>query len=67
MSQLKNEALKRCFSLLRDFVDESTVADNKKGTAILALNQLQRVIAGGDVTVDNTDPNCAGRPIADWS
>ncbi|MDQ1350201.1 MAG: hypothetical protein QG657_502 [Acidobacteriota bacterium] len=65
MSQLKNEALKRCFSLLREFVDESTVADNKKGTAILALNQLQRVIAGGDVNTDALEPGCLGRPIAD--
>jgi hypothetical protein len=65
MSYLKRDNLKKCFSLLKEFVEESAVVDNKKGTAILALNQLQKVIAGGDVTADNTDPGCLGRPIAD--
>ncbi|MDQ1350199.1 MAG: hypothetical protein QG657_500 [Acidobacteriota bacterium] len=67
MSNLKRDNLKKCFSLLREFVEESAVVDNKKGIAILALSQLQKVIAGGDVTVENTDPGCAGRPIADRS
>jgi hypothetical protein len=58
MSYLKRDNLSKCFSLLQEFVEESAVVDNKKGTAILALNQLQKVIAGGDVTEDNTDPGC---------
>ncbi len=67
MSNLKKDNLKKCFSLLREFVEESTVVDNKKGTAILALNQLQKVIAGAEVTTNNANPGCLGRPIADRS
>lgn len=67
MSYLKRENLKRCFSLLREFVEESAVVDNKKGTAILALNQLQKVMAGADATTNDPDPGCLGRPIADRS
>ncbi|HLP61382.1 MAG TPA: hypothetical protein VK186_21250 [Candidatus Deferrimicrobium sp.] len=67
MSHLKRENLKKCFSLLREFVEESTDVGNKKGIAILALNQLQKVMAGTDVTATDPDPGCLGRPIADRS
>lgn len=67
MSHLKGNNVRKCFSLLREFVEESGAVDNKKGIAILALDQLQKVLAGGDVTVNSVNPGCAGRPIADWS
>jgi len=67
MSHLKRENLKRCFSLLREFVEESTAQDNKKGTAILTLNQLQKIIAGTDGDAEDPGLSCHGRPIADRS
>jgi len=69
MSHLKRENLKKCFSLLREFVEESTAQGNKKGTAILTLNQLQKIIAGADGGTENENPilSCNGRPIADRS
>lgn len=67
MSHLKRENLKKCFSLLREFVEESRAQDNKKGNAILTLNQLQKIIAGTEVTTRNLILSCNGRPIADLS
>jgi hypothetical protein len=66
MSYLKRANLNKCISLLREFVEESPAQDNKKG-AILALNQLQKVIAGAEVPTADTLPGCSGRPIADRS
>jgi hypothetical protein len=63
MRQLKNEALRRCVSLLREFVEEPEAVGNKKEMAVLALNHLQRVIAGEELT----NLGCVGRPIADRS
>ena len=45
MSHLKNENLNKCFSLLREYLNEGP-SNNKKGAAILALNQLQKITAG---------------------
>jgi hypothetical protein len=67
MSRLKNENLNKCFSLLREYVEESTAEDNKKGTAILTLNQLQKIIAGTDGEGEVMILSCNGRPIADRS
>jgi hypothetical protein len=67
MSYLKRENLNRCFSLLREFVEESTAQNDKKGTAILALSQLQKVMAGAEVPTADPLPGCSGRPIADRS
>jgi len=69
MSRLKNENLNKCFSLLREFIDEASKEDNKKEIAILALNQLRRITAGSD-TIDGggstiLGPECASRPRAD--
>ena len=47
MSYLKNENLDKCFSLLREYLNEVTF-NNKKGTAILALGHLQKITAGTD-------------------
>ena len=46
MSRLKEENLKKCFSILRDFIEGAAQDDKNKGTAILALNQLQKIKAG---------------------
>ena len=46
MSQLKNENVTKCVSLLREFIEEASVQGNKKGVAILALNHLQKITAG---------------------
>lgn len=66
MSHLKEETVNKCFSLLREYVEESSL-DSRKEIAILALNKLQTITAGsgGDNFVLNNDPiNCNGRPTA---
>jgi hypothetical protein len=64
MSRLKNDNLKKCFSLLREFVEKSQALPGKKENAFLAIDQLQKITAG-----NNTTPGvifgCLGRPIAD--
>ncbi|MCI0470228.1 MAG: hypothetical protein L0Y73_01055 [Candidatus Aminicenantes bacterium] len=67
MSHLKKENLNKCFSLLREFVEESAAVDNKKGIAVLALNQLQKVIAGGESAGVQITAFCVGKPIANQS
>jgi hypothetical protein len=72
MSKLKKQNLKKCFSLLREFIDESSL-NSKKGIATLALNQLQKITAGTDSTdsfvgsnpTSNSSSRCHGRPKAD--
>jgi hypothetical protein len=59
MSHLKDESLKKCISLLREFIHESPAG--KKGTAMLALEHLQKITAGTDTPV----MTCATRPRAD--
>ena len=49
MTYLKKENMKKCFSLLRQFIDEASVQDNKKGAAVLALSHLQKITAGQDL------------------
>lgn len=66
MSHLKNETVNKCFSLLRDYVEETSL-NNRKHIAILALNQLQTITAGlsGDNSTLYDDPiNCDGKPRA---
>jgi hypothetical protein len=66
MSHLKNETVNKCFSLLREYVEETSL-DNRKEIAILALNKLQTITAGrgGDTSTLNYDEfNCNGRPTA---
>lgn len=77
MINLKEAAVTKCFSLLREFINQTPGTENKKEIATLALNQLQRVTAG-TVTGDTIDENiggnesplfteilCEGRPRAD--
>lgn len=69
MKNLRNETLKKCFSLLREFIDETPGASSKKGVAILALNQLKKITAGTEISGDGGQtvlgPNCIGVPRAD--
>lgn len=64
MSKLKQENVKKCVSLLREFVEESSALDTKKEKAILALNQLQRITAGTDPAMGTGDLSfvCLLRP-----
>ena len=71
MSELKKENLTKCFSLLREFIDEAQTVNNKKGIAVLALNQLQQITAGSDDPPANPPsapdfgPRCIDIPRAD--
>ncbi len=63
MKDLRTENMKKCFSLLRQFIDELPAQDNKKGTAVLALNHLQKITAGKELPVPgNTAPMCVDTP-----
>jgi hypothetical protein len=62
MSHLKDESLKKCVSLLREFIHE-VPSGSKKRTAILALNQLQKITAGTNTSF----LTCATRPRANGS
>jgi len=81
MSNLKAQNVNKCLSLLRQFISEVPEKDNKKDTALLALNQLQNITAG-QYTESTLDPifasiiddnlgdiqlysTCMGRPRAD--
>ena len=70
MSHLKNENVNKCFSLLREYLDEGP-SNNKKGAAILALDQLQKITAGTDsqgAPVEGDQvvfPGCNGKPKVD--
>ncbi|UCH98074.1 MAG: hypothetical protein JSV88_14810 [Candidatus Aminicenantes bacterium] len=74
MNHLKNENLNKCFSLLREYLDEGPLS-NKKRNAVLALNQLQKITAGTDFQGASPDSNapeasgiiCTGRPRFDGS
>ena len=67
MRHLKRNNVKKCFSLLREFVEASGAVDNKKEIAILALEELNRVMAGDEVTSNNSELSCLGRPILERS
>jgi hypothetical protein len=67
MSHLKKEMENRCFSLLREYIDEAPLS-SKKESAVLALDQLQKITAGTDSqnSANNGSTTsilaCAGRP-----
>ena len=46
MSGLKAEDVKKCVSLLREFIQESQALTDKKEIAVVALNHLQEITAG---------------------
>ncbi len=55
MRTLKDENLNKCFSLLKEFIEDAEAQGVQKGMAILALDQLKQITAGdGDPT--NPDP-----------
>jgi hypothetical protein len=58
MSHLKKEIADKCISLLREYIDEASLS-SKKESAILALNQLQKITAGNDPTPQLA---CSSRP-----
>jgi hypothetical protein len=64
MSRLKDENLKKCVSLIREFIDEASTEGNKKEIAILALNQLHSITAGS-YQQSLLGPVCMDRPRAD--
>ncbi len=69
MSHLKKEMANRCFSLLREYIDEAPLS-SKKETAVLALDQLQKITAGTGSQDSNNGSTtlilaCVGRPRAD--
>jgi hypothetical protein len=72
MSYLKKENLDKCFSLLREYLNEEP-SNHKQGVAILALNQLQKITAGtddldiplGSGSSGYSYISCNGRPRAD--
>jgi hypothetical protein len=57
MSQLKTKNLKKCFSLLKEFIEETPSMNNKKGLAVMALNQLQKITAGTGSPNDSRPPD----------
>jgi hypothetical protein len=56
MNRLKTENFNKCFSILEEFIDQSQEDHNKKGMALVALGQLQKITAG---TVTG-GPQCKG-------
>jgi hypothetical protein len=66
MTSLKKENVKKCFSLLREYLEESP-QDRKKGNAVLALDQLQKITAGigtQDLHLTTDGPVCISKPLA---
>jgi hypothetical protein len=69
MSNLKHDSVNKCFSLLREYIDEGP-GSSKQEIARLALNQLQEITAGTGATGSandgstqaNSDTSCTGRP-----
>lgn len=64
MSKLKVEDSKKCLSILRQFIEETTSPGKSKKMAVLALAQLQKITAGTDIVLKGTDFTCTGRPRA---
>jgi hypothetical protein len=60
MSKLKHDSVTKCISLLREYIDETSLT-GKKEIAVLALSQLQQITAGTDSQVDTL--RCHGRPM----
>lgn len=62
---LKKSSIEKCFSLLKEFIDDAQVLKDKKGIAVLALAQLRRVTAGiGDEgnTDESDGSGCFDKP-----
>jgi hypothetical protein len=65
MDNLKAESIKNCFSLLRGFIEEVQVLADQKGIAILALNHLQKIMAGTDPPPGSSLASCVDTPRID--
>ena len=65
MTNLKNDNLEKCFSLLKGFIDGAPVKENKKKVAVLALDHMLRVKAGTEIDPGPGTHKCNGRPRAD--
>ena len=70
MSRLKDENVKKCYSLLREFIEEAPSVSGKKGLAVLALSQLQKITAGTGIpeevaATSTPDPHCHAIPRID--
>ena len=64
MTELKKQNVDKCFSLLREFIDEADSRNGKKGNVRLALEQLQRITAGADADSACADiPRAMGEPV----
>lgn len=63
MAKLKTENSRKCFSILREFIDESISTGNKKEIASLALSHLEKITAGTGTTTDSGQ-DCTYRPRA---
>ena len=69
MTSLRNKNVTKCFSLLREYL-EGAPQDGKKGSAILALDQLQKITAGvgtQDSQATTDSPLCISKPLANGS
>jgi hypothetical protein len=64
MSKLKVENSKKCLSILRQFIERTTLSGENKEMAVLALAQLQKITAGTDIVLTGIDFTCTGRPRA---
>ncbi len=61
MSRLKTETVDKCISLLREYIEETSL-ENRKEIAILALNQLKTITAGDDPAAGYYVTSCNGNP-----
>ncbi len=72
MTHLKAESMRKCFSLLREYIGENP-KDTGKRIATLALNQLEKITAGSRDKIYSIDAepdiglSCIGHPRANGS
>ncbi len=67
MSHLKEQNLKKCFSILEEFIENPNGTTGKQNAAFLALNHLQSITAGVNTpavpkyeVIPMADPNPTG-------
>jgi len=63
MGRLKSESSKKCLSILREYIAGGSTAGQTKEMAIMAIEQLQNIVAGTETT--NEELSCTARPRAD--
>jgi hypothetical protein len=61
MIRLKEESVKKCFSLLREFIESAPDRGNQKRNVVLALDHLREITAGTD-PVDPSGDGSQGEP-----